>query len=378
MKLSRWRRIKSRLSFVAGPLPLSIFIHLALLFIMLLAIKPERARELINVELEAGGGAGQNNEPVPELAIPDVPLPVSSSQLHLEAPPVVNTSDAVNLANEYARTETLGGMGNIGGEGSLGGGSNYGRAIGSGFGGYIGELRRNGLEVVLIIDGTGSMQYVVDDVRTKMKRLVVVLHQLVPTAKVGVVVYGGRREPLLVQPLTRSYETITAFLDQLKAQNGGAWQEDIFSGVDAAVLKMNWQLSSHKVIVLIGDTPPFDDDYAAVLLLAQRFKDEGGVFNTVDLTDYEHRLWEIANCVSGECGPGYEDVYVKHRRPPPMLPLPSFYLQTRRAYQEIARAGGGSTGILNEKVHINQEILDLSFGEQWQTEISAFGAASAR
>ena len=144
------------------------------------------------------------------------------------------------------------------------------------------------------------------------------------------------------------------------------------------MLKMNWKLSSHKVIVLIGDTPPFDEDYAAVLLLAQKFKDEGGIFNTVDLTDYEHQQWEIANCASGECGRGYDEVYVRHIKSAPMLPLPSFYLQTRLAYETIARAGGGSMGVLNEKVRINQEILTLAFGEKWQREISAFRAAAAR
>jgi hypothetical protein len=263
--------------------------------------------------------------------------------------------------------------------GGLGtGDTNYGRAIGSGFGGYIGELRRNGLEVVLVIDGTGSMQYVLDDVKAKMKRLVQVLHQLVPTANIGIVIFGGRREPLFIQPLTHSSETITGFLNQLKAQNGGAWQEDMFRGIEAAVLKMNWQLSSHKVIVLMGDTPPFDEDYAAVLLLAQKFKDQGGIFNTVDLTDYEHQQWEIANCASGECGRGYEEVYVRHIKSPPMLPLPSFYLQTRRAYETIALAGGGSTGVLNDKVRINQEILTLAFGEKWQRELAAFRAAAAR
>jgi len=374
---SRWQRIKARLSIFAGPLPLSILIHVAVLVAILISIQPQRARELININLEAGGGEGDERAPDAELAMPDVPIPATPFPQHLESPPVVDTSGAVKLSNEYTRTETLGGPGTMRG-GGLGEGSSYGRAIGAGFGGYIGELRRSGLEVVLVIDGTGSMQYVVDDVKTKMKRLVLVLHQLVPTAKIGIVVYGGRGEPLSVQPLTPSSETIAGFLGQLKAQNGGAWQEDLFSAVNTAVLKMNWQLSSHKVIVLIGDTPPFDEDYAAVLLLAQRFKDEGGVFNTVDLTDYEHRLWEITNCANGECGRGYDDVYITHRKPPPMLPLPAFYLQTRRAYQEIARAGGGSTGILDEKVRVNQEILTLAFGEQWQREIAVFGAAATR
>lgn len=86
--------------------------------------------------------------------------------------------------------------------------------------------------------------------------------------------------------------------------------------------------------------------------------------------DSQLRKWRVRS--------GYDDVYITHRKPPPMLPLPAFYLQTRRAYQEIARAGGGSTGILDEKVRVNQEILTLAFGEQWQREIAVFGAAAAR
>ena len=230
MTRSRLQRVKNSLSMIAGPIPLSILIHLGLLLLILRAIQPRLARELINVELEAGGGAGKKNDQTAELAMPDVSVPVDPLPQHIYAPPVVDTSETANLATEYIRTETLGGLGTMRGGGLGAGETNYGRAIGSGFGGYIGELRRNGLEVVLVIDGTGSMQYVLDDVKAKMNRLVQVLHQLVPTANIGIVVFGGRRESLFIQPLTHSSETITGFLNQLKAQNGGAWQEDIFEG----------------------------------------------------------------------------------------------------------------------------------------------------
>jgi hypothetical protein len=35
-------------------------------------------------------------------------------------------------------------------------------------------------------------------------------------------------------------------------------------------------------------------------------------------------------------------------------------------------------GVLSGKVHVNQEILTLAFGEKWQREIAAFRAAAAR
>jgi hypothetical protein len=155
------------------------------------------------------------------------------------------------------------------------------------------------------------------------------------------------------------------------------WQEDTFNAVQTAATKMAWGSSAKRVIVLIGDTPPFDEDYDAVLLLARKFEEERGVLNTVDVTDFEHERWEMANCALGECGPGYEDVYIRHRKTPTMKPLWPFYLQTRRAYQMIAEAGGGTMGVLNEKVEISQEILILAFGQKWQQEIGAFGRALA-
>src|SRR5208337_1659844 len=162
MTRTRWQRIKNSLFLIAGPIPISILIHLGLLLFIVAASRPRLVRELINVELEAGGDAGNKNDRSPELALPEVQLP-EGPMPHLDPPPVVDTATNGNIATEYARTETLGGLGTIGAGGLGTRDTNYGRAIGSGFGGYIGELRRTGLEVVLVIDGTGSMQYVLDD-----------------------------------------------------------------------------------------------------------------------------------------------------------------------------------------------------------------------
>ena len=39
----------------------------------------------------------------------------------------------------------------------------------------------------------------------------------------------------------------------------------------------------------------------------------------------------------------------------------------------LARAGGGSMKSLTHDVHINQQVLILAFGDQWQSQVSAFG-----
>ena len=356
-----------------GPLPLSLLVHALLLTLLLTMVHNDSGRRFIRVELSATGGSGSTQSRMAEWAMPEVPIASIVSEHPFEFPEAVDVSKIDLGTSEYVRQiphgiET-GSGGGIGG----GIGTGYGNALGSGFGGYIGVLRHKGLDVVLVIDGTGSMLYIMDAIKSRMKQLAAIISRLVPIARIGIVVFGGRGEPISIQPLTHSQAAIANFLSGIVAQNGGVWQEDTFNAVQTAATKMAWSPTAKRVIVLIGDTPPFDEDYDAVLLLAQRFGEEGGVLNTIDVTEFEHERWEMANCTLGECGPGYEDVYIRHRKKPPMKPLWPFYLQTRRAYQTIAEAGGGTMGVLNEKVEISQEILILAFGQKWQQEIGAFG-----
>jgi hypothetical protein len=39
----------------------------------------------------------------------------------------------------------------------------------------------------------------------------------------------------------------------------------------------------------------------------------------------------------------------------------------------LATAGGGSMKSLTKDAKINQQVLILAFGEQWQSQVSAFG-----
>jgi hypothetical protein len=158
-----WPAVRSAIRFLIGPFPLSVALHVALLLVLLITIHQQRGRELIMVNLEAGGGGGGGNE-MQDLDMPEVPMPDSAPQ-QMEQPTAVDTSQAVGLASDYVRAAGGGGIG-IGRGGGMGAG--YGHGIGSGFGGFIGELRRKGLDVVIVIDGTGSMKLIIDDVKAKM------------------------------------------------------------------------------------------------------------------------------------------------------------------------------------------------------------------
>src|ERR1700678_2700700 len=53
-----WPAVRSAIRFMIGPFPLSVALHVALLLFVIITIHEQRGRELIMVNLEAGGGGG--------------------------------------------------------------------------------------------------------------------------------------------------------------------------------------------------------------------------------------------------------------------------------------------------------------------------------
>jgi von Willebrand factor type A domain len=354
--------IRRGFRFMIGPFPLSVALHVLALLFLIITVHEQRGRELIMVNLEAGGGGGGGSE-MQDLDMPEVPMPDTAPQ-QMDSPQAVDTSQAVGLANDYVRAAGGGGIG-IGRGGGMG--SGYGHGIGSGFGGFIGELRRKGLDVVLVIDGTGSMNLIIDDVKAKMAQLIQSIHRLVPIARIGIVVFGGKGEKLDSQPLTLSPQKLEDFLSHITAKGGGEWEEDTYGAVEYAINKMDWKPYAKKVVVLVGDSPPHKEDFQPLIQLIHKFKDENGTFNTVDVAAEEHERFE-------------REFWLKvHREEPPKIsPLPEFYQQTRASYKVLANAGGGSMKSLTKDTHINQQVLILAFGEQWQNAVAAFGRGLER
>src|SRR5271163_2668574 len=271
---TRLQKMKDALGLLIGPFPLSVALHVLALLFLIITVHEQRGRELIMVNLEAGGGRGAGYE-MQDLDMPEVPMPDTAPQ-QMEQPTAVDTSQAVGLANDYVRAAGGGGIG-IGRGGGVG--SGYGKGIGSGFGGFIGELRRKGLDVVLVVDGTGSMQLIIDDVKAKMGQLVHAIHRLVPIARVGVVVFGGKGEKMNVQPLTLNPQKLIDFLNTVHAEGGDEWEEDLAGGVRAAIHEMDWKPYAKKVIVLVGDSPPKKDDFQPLIAEIHQFRSNNGTFN---------------------------------------------------------------------------------------------------
>ena len=134
---------------------------------------------------------------------------------------------------------------------------NYARAL---------ELYASGLEVVLCIDTTGSMQSMIDAAARSVDDIVVLMQAIAPDFRLGLVEYnetGGTRPGASIRSkLTDDARRVRNSLKSIKANGGGDFPERVELGLELALheTRMAWRPQTTKLVLLIGDAPPHDED----------------------------------------------------------------------------------------------------------------------
>jgi len=355
--------LRSAARFAGGPFSISIAIHLAIILALVVAVHESRARDQIIITMDAG--AIHPLDEADRFEIPDEAIPDFNTPSPDDSPPVVDVNKVIGESKKISGTQSETGLDvgrPIGGPLNLRPGNGDG---GSSFPDFIYDLRRKGLDIVLVIDGTGSMDFVMADVKARMTQLAVRVRQLVPIARVGVIVFGGKGEPLDIQPLTLSSDKLRKFLGSIQAKGGGEWEENTLGAVQAAVTKMDWKPYARRVIILIGDSPPEAGDFAPLLALIRDFRHINGTLSAVDVQAEEHERYERAFWIK---------VHREEPTPDEIGPLPEFARQAQTAYKVLAANGGGSVRSLSHDADVNHQVMILVFGDQWQEEVSRFAA----
>jgi hypothetical protein len=269
------------------------------------------------------------------------------------------------------RVPTLGGVGPKLGRGptvdvnpaavALGGGGVGG--LGGTFGEYIGGLRKVGLDLVLVIDTTESMQFVIDEVKRHSAALVANIQRMVPTSRIGVVAYRDQGDEYVVKWSDLSFKTdkLTSFIQNLTASGGGDWEEGVLEGLDAAVNELSWRKKSKKIVILIGGSPPHPEDIEPIEVLVREFRQDGGSLSTIDVTDHLHLEFNKALWKS------------LHGDKPFEAPdKPQFYQQVTAVYGDLAREGGGELVQLADDKKLIRDVLVLTFGSRWKVEMAKY------
>ncbi|HUU43665.1 MAG TPA: vWA domain-containing protein [Planctomycetota bacterium] len=200
------------------------------------------------------------------------------------------------------------------------------------------RLDQLGLDVILVIDTTDSMVGILHRLRDQSADFCRVIRKFVPNSQFGLVAFRDdkKHDPGLIEyvtrmtPLTSDVELFRLKLAELRAAGGGDVPEAVFEGLAMAMTQGGWRPRSHRVIILIGDAPPHDEDKGIAKtyqLVRDWHKNTLGVLHTVDTTGFDRLMAE---------------------------------------FRTMARDGGGQALIVNNEKTIARDLIPLILGVQWR------------
>jgi len=172
-------------------------------------------------------------------------------------------------------------------------------------------LEKSKIDVVFVLDTTGSMGGLIAAAKTKIWTVVNALGQASPPPliRIGLVGYRDKGDAYITKrvDISDNIDAVYAKLMEFKADGGGDTPESVNQALNEAVTLMPWNKSAdaYKVIFLVGDCPPhmdYQDDvkYQESCKLA---KAADIVFNTIQCGNQPGTtpIWkEIATLGAGE------------------------------------------------------------------------------
>ncbi len=118
------------------------------------------------------------------------------------------------------------------------------------------------VDVVFVVDTTGSMIDDIDAVKADMRQILGHLRQRNPDYRVGVVAYRDVNDEFLTRTflfLARDEAEIEAAISALAVDGGDDWREHVYAGINTALDGQPWRPNASQHIILMGDAPPHDD-----------------------------------------------------------------------------------------------------------------------
>lgn len=328
----------------------------------------------LNAQTERTDDSKSLEEAIQKAATDVEPLPMVASEVTPDLSDVgVKLSDVAPKINPMGTASSLrspgatgGGMAigpGVGAGGGMGGG--IGRGFGRGFGDFVGLMQKWGFDVVFVIDGTNSMEFVIDIVKKRVTDLVTRIQSLVPNARVGIVVFKDKGDDFTVRMSSLSFhaDKLQSFISSVKAGGGGDYEEAVYEGVRTAVEDMDWRQYANRAMVVVASSPPKAQQIGALERTLRDFHEKGGTAHFVDLADAMHRAYEI------------ELFRTLHGKMPEKIsPLPGFLRENQELYRRFARFGGGELIEVQETTDLAENLLVAAFGPQWRKEVGRFSA----
>lgn len=133
------------------------------------------------------------------------------------------------------------------------------------------------LDLVFVMDTTGSMRGELRDLQASAVGVIRVLHRLASSLRIGFVAFKDRSDEYLtlVHPLApmegTNIDRLVAFVQSLSAGGGGDDPEPVDLALEKAI-EMPWRADAQGRIILIGDAPPHVHNRRRTTELAHQFQ----------------------------------------------------------------------------------------------------------
>lgn len=146
------------------------------------------------------------------------------------------------------------------------------------------------LEMVFVLDTTGSMSGLLDGAKQRIWGIVneVMQSSSTPSVRIGLVAYRDRGDQYVsqVMPLTNDLDKFYEKLMSYEAGGGGDGPEDVRRALADGLARAGWSSNSKSVaqiIFLVGDAPPHDDynDEVDTRVTASAAAAQGKIVNTI-------------------------------------------------------------------------------------------------
>ena len=337
---------------------LSVALH-AVLFLLLQLIEPIRPvvrHGVARIAFEDGHVLEDDTVEVepehPEIAVPETIAPVE--RVEQDAVEFQHASPSDRGAAMGATADSAPTLQGIAGDGAIGLFSNLGTrgegdilgggGPGGGDGRLSGEFRRTltglretGLEIVFVVDSTGSMGPVLDASKRRMTRMLDALRAMVPDARVGIVAYRdhgpGEEYVTHALPLCRDYYRTLNFMQTIEAGGGGDRPEAVHEGIRTATAQ-TWRDGAKRVVVVIGDAPAHRYATRALEQTLRPFcKDGRGFVHTIMTSS------DVFGAIAKE---------------------------TKESFTQIAELGRGACVPAEDDDRILEQVLTLAIGQQFR------------
>lgn len=118
------------------------------------------------------------------------------------------------------------------------------------------------VDLVFVVDATGSMRDDIDAVRADMHSILAELTATNPDRRIGIVVYRDIGDDFVsktILTLTEDEQAIVDGIGVIEVDGGGDIREHVYAGIDTALSDQPWRPNASQHIVLMGDAPPHDD-----------------------------------------------------------------------------------------------------------------------